>query len=69
MKSHAGTQQIEDAPTHPYLFAAFCFAQRLRCASPILFRAAALILRFFGAAGVAGFLVPSPDSRARACFN
>ncbi len=52
-----------------YFFAAFCFAQRLRCASPILFLAAALILCFFGVAGDAVFLVPSPASRARACLS
>src|ERR1017187_4687837 len=49
-----------------YLSGAFCFAQRFRCASPILFRAAALILRRLRTgAAEAAFLVPSVESRAR----
>jgi hypothetical protein len=41
-----------------YFFAAFCFAQRLRCASAILFLPAADMVLFFGAVG-------EPDVRGR----
>src|ERR1035437_1011282 len=57
-------------PYRPHIyFAAFCFAQRLRWASPIFFMASAIILRFFGVTGGAVFLVPPPDSRARTCLS
>src|ERR1035441_8785508 len=57
-------------PYRPHIYLlAFCFAQRLRCASPIFFRPAALIVRRLrsGAAAVA-FLAPSLESKARACL-
>lgn len=57
-------------PRPTYLLAvAFCFAQRLRCASAIFFRDAALSLRLLRTTGVAVFLVPSLESRARALSN
>ena len=42
----------------PYFFAAFCFAQRLRCASAILFLPSADMVLFFEA-------LANPDERGR----